>query len=84
VDDYGQRLTQLVASSIDELRKERGLSLEDLAEMCSLHRTSVGLIVRGRRGMTLDTGARLTRALGVSLSEVVASAERRLTSPSNQ
>lgn len=78
MDDYGQRLTGAVAGRIDELRKEQRLSLEELAEMGSLHRTTVGLIVRGRRGLTIDTACRLSLALGTTLSALVAEAESRI------
>lgn len=76
--DYGQRLTAVVAARLQSLRQERGWSLEELAERAGLHRTSVGLIVRGERGITLATAAALCRALGVSLSSVVDAAEREL------
>jgi transcriptional regulator with XRE-family HTH domain len=78
VDDYGRRLTLAVAEKIQALRQVQALSLDDLAERSGLHPTSIGLIVRGRRGLTLASGAALSRALGVTLGELVSDAEREL------
>jgi transcriptional regulator with XRE-family HTH domain len=75
VDDYGQRLTLLVANEIQRLRVERGLSLEALAASAGLHRTSVGLIVRSERGLSVASAATLARALGMRLSDLVLAAE---------
>jgi transcriptional regulator with XRE-family HTH domain len=75
VDDFGQRLTLLVAQRVQALRKERGWSLEALAAAAGLHRTTVGLVVRGERGLTLASAGQLAVALDVRLSELVAEAE---------
>lgn len=68
----------LVAARIQELRVEQGLSLEAIADVAGLHRTSVGLVVRGERGLTISSGAEIARALGVKLSHLIADAERQL------
>lgn len=78
MDDYGRRLTLLVSSQIQELRLARGWSLERLADEAKLHRTSVGLVVRGRRGLTLDSAAALAAALNVPLHELVERAEMEI------
>jgi transcriptional regulator with XRE-family HTH domain len=61
------------------LRKERqmkGLSQEALAEKAQIHPTHVGLIERGLRNPSLNVAASLASALGLSLSEMAARAER--------
>lgn len=73
--DDAQRLSLHVASQIQQLRQERGLSLDALAAATGLHPTSIGLIVRGKRGMTLATAAALSGALNVRLSDLVRDAE---------
>lgn len=83
MDDYGQRLTLLVATEIQRLRVEQGLSLEALAASAGLHRTAVGLIVRGERGLTVASAALLARALGLRLSELVRAAEASEEPPCN-
>lgn len=59
-------LNQVVATNLRKLRKELGISQEDLAERCGLHRTYVGAIERSERNITLQTLERLAKSLGVS------------------
>jgi len=70
----------LSASFAKVLKQERvakGLSQEQLAHRAGLHRTYIGLLERGLRTPTLDAGHAIASALGVSLSEMVRSAEKR-------
>lgn len=53
-----------------ELRTERQLTQERLAERAGLHWTYIGGIERGERNPALDNINRLARALGVSLNEL--------------
>lgn len=76
--ERGQRLSLLVAERLQELRQEQGLTLDQLAARASLHRTSVGLVMRGQRGMTIASASSLANALGVRLSELLREAEQRL------
>lgn len=77
--DYGTELSLAVGRRITELRQQRGWSLEVLADEAELHRTSVGLIERGRRGVTIGVAARLSQALGIRLSDLVREAEDRIS-----
>lgn len=78
--ERGQRLSLLVAERLQELRQEQGLTLDQLAARVDLHRTSVGLVMRGQRGMTIASASSLASALGVRLSELLREAEQRLHS----
>jgi transcriptional regulator with XRE-family HTH domain len=75
VTDVGEELSLAVARRLGELRRERGWSMERLADEADLHRTSIGLIERGRRGITIAVAARIASALGSQLSDVVRVAE---------
>lgn len=59
------RLNQTVAKRIRELRAEAGLSQEQLAGECEVHRTYIGSVERGERNITLLTLERIAKALGV-------------------
>lgn len=64
-------LNQVVASNLRRLRKELGISQEDLAEKCGLHRTYVGAIERSERNITLQTLEKLAESLGVSPQDLL-------------
>lgn len=65
---------------IRELRQQRGLSQEDLAERSGLHRTQIGFVERAERSPRLDTIEKLARGLGVSLAELFAPFTEKLGS----
>lgn len=54
------------------LRKMKGLSQEELAERCTLHRTYIGGIERGERNVSLLNILKLAEALAVHPSELLA------------
>jgi transcriptional regulator with XRE-family HTH domain len=62
--------------AIRELRKQRGLSQEGLAEAAGMHRTYVGGIERGERNVSFANILRLADALGVPASLLLAHYER--------
>lgn len=55
-----------------EVRAERGLSQEALADLAGLHRTYVGGIERGERNPTLANVERIAKALRVTPAQLVA------------
>lgn len=61
--------------AVRQLRLERGLSQERLAELAGLHRTYVADIERGRRNVGLRNVDRLASALDVELSTLMREAE---------
>ncbi len=51
------------AANLRALRQREGLSQEELASLCSLHRTEISLLERSKRSPRLETIVILARAL---------------------
>ncbi len=62
---------------VRDLRKERGLTLEELAEVSGVSRAMISKLERGEKNPTLVIAARLAEGLGVSLSRLAGVEERR-------
>lgn len=62
-----------LAENIRSYRKDNGLSQEELADLCELHRTYIGSVEREERNVSLSTLEALARALGVSVPELLTS-----------
>ena len=70
---YGERL----GARIKELRRRRGLTLEDLAERAGVSRAMISKVERGEKNPTLVVTAKVAEGLGVTISELVRVEERR-------
>ncbi len=55
---------------VAELRREKGLTQEALADAANLHRTYIGFIEQGKRDPTIGNISQIAKALGVSLKEL--------------
>ncbi|AIQ38562.1 XRE family transcriptional regulator [Paenibacillus sp. FSL R5-0345] len=58
-----------VGERIRRLRKDKGLSQEQLAELSGLHTNYVGQVERGEKNLTIETLQKVVVGLGVSLEE---------------
>ena len=61
---------------LQKQRKAKELSQEALAEKAQVHPTHIGLIERGLRNPSLNVAGALANALGLSLSDLIAQAEK--------
>ncbi len=59
---FGQR--------VQELRKERNLSQEQLADLAGVHRTYIGMIERAKKNITLCNIERIAKALKLSIKDL--------------
>lgn len=59
------------------LRVSRGWSQEQLAEAAGMHRTFIGQVERGQRGMNILGLWRLSRAFGVPIGDLFTDVEGR-------
>lgn len=57
---------KLLGENIRTLRLKKGLTQEQLAEKCNLHRTYIGSIERGDRNVSLKNITVISNALSVS------------------
>ena len=55
---------------IQELRKQKGLTQEDLADLINVDRSYMGFVERGERNPTLSKIVKIARSLGITLSEL--------------
>ena len=67
----GQLLPLILAENIKAYRRTQGLSQEELADRCGLHRTYVGSVERCERNVTLSTLEVFAVALDVSVPQLL-------------
>lgn len=56
---------------VRELRTALGISQEDLADRCDLHRTYIGSVERGERNVSLRNIVRIAQALNTNARELL-------------
>ncbi|WP_315766745.1 MULTISPECIES: helix-turn-helix transcriptional regulator [unclassified Bradyrhizobium] len=59
------KLRRLVAKNLRRLRKDRGLSQEELADRAGLNRNYIGMIEREENSPTVDALEQISNALGI-------------------
>lgn len=57
---------------IQQLRKERKMTQEDLADLIGVDRSYMGFVERGERNPTLDKIIKIAKSFKVNLSELFA------------
>lgn len=62
-------ITEKIGKRLRELRITKGLSQEKFSFECSLDRTYVASIERGKRNVSVKNIEKITKALGISLSD---------------
>lgn len=72
----GARLAAAVADQLNKVRRVRGLTFEELGVRAGMAKNSVHRYLNGERVINMDHLARLSAALDVSPSSVVAAATR--------
>ena len=64
------KIHQQLAENIRKVRKEKGLTQEQLAYEAELNRAYIGYIERGERNPSVDTLNKIAKALKTSLKEL--------------
>jgi len=60
-----------LGEKIKKIRKEKGLSQEQLATKSKLHRTYISDIERGDRNVSIRNIEKIAKALGVTISDLL-------------
>lgn len=64
-------VTQKIGVKISKIRKQKKITQEKLAEMASIDYSYLNLIEAGKKNPSIKKLAKIARALGVSLKEIV-------------
>lgn len=59
------------ARNLQELRRMRGLSQEQLAAKAGVHRTYIGMIERSEKNITLLNMEKIAKALNVDITDLL-------------
>lgn len=68
--NYSKQAYQNVSRNITEFRSKKGLTQEKLAFTAGLNRAYIGYIERGERKPTVDTLAKIAKALKIKMHEL--------------
>ena len=63
-------IRKLIGAQIRKLRKERGMSQEELGYRSGLHYTHIGAIERGEKNWSIDTLIKVAKGLNVIIVEL--------------
>lgn len=69
--DPPQQARGILATNMKKLRAELGMSQEDLALECELHRTFIAHVERGARNISLDNIEKIAVALKVPVHRLL-------------
>lgn len=79
LDRHAESYVRLVMGRLRDARLAKGMSKNRLATLAGIDPKTVSFIEKGERSPTLHTLAKVARALGLSLGEVVSAVERELS-----
>jgi transcriptional regulator with XRE-family HTH domain len=79
-DASSQRLLKLLGLRIRDLRRAQGLSQENLADKCGVHRTFMGTVERGESNLSFSNIFKVASTLGVSLSALFEGVDQNVVS----
>lgn len=69
--DSKQKILIKFGERVREVRKEKGLSQEELAHKADLHRTYIGMIERAEKNITLINIEKIASALEIEIANLI-------------
>ena len=79
-DASSKRLLKELGLRIRDLRRAQGLSQEDLADKCGVHRTFMGTVERGESNLSFSNIFKVASTLGISLSALFEGVDQSVVS----
>lgn len=79
-DASSKRLLKVLGLRIRDLRRAQGLSQEDLADKCGVHRTFMGTVERGESNLSFSNIFKVASTLGISLSALFEGVDKDVVS----
>jgi transcriptional regulator with XRE-family HTH domain len=64
-------LREILSLNIKAFRAKEGISQDEFAARCGLHRTYIGSVERQERNVTLETLNQLAASMGVSAADLL-------------
>ncbi len=64
------KLTKLLGKKLKEIRKSKGFTQQELAEMCNIHTTTIAMIEIGQRKPSLKTIDAFVSSLDINYSDL--------------
>lgn len=62
---------EILAENMRKYRAKQGISQEELAAICGLHRTYISDIERCERNLSIDNIEKIAKAFNISVSELL-------------
>jgi transcriptional regulator with XRE-family HTH domain len=62
---------RIFSQRLRQIRQNKGLSQEELADLAGLHRTYVGSVERCERNISIDNMERLAKALDIDITDLL-------------
>ncbi|MGD0121703.1 MAG: helix-turn-helix transcriptional regulator [Candidatus Limnocylindrales bacterium] len=81
-ESAAEPILQAFGLAVRNLRRERGLSQEEFADLVGVHRTYMGGIERGERNVSLVNIGKIAESLGLSLGDFMTHVDLALSSSS--
>jgi len=69
--DSKQNILIKFGERVREIRKDKGLSQEELAHKANLHRTYIGMIERAEKNITIINIEKVAKALEVTMTDLL-------------
>lgn len=64
-------INKILGQKIRAYREEQGYKQEEFAEECQISRAYYGRIERGEHSITLDTCQKISKTLGITISQLL-------------